>query len=544
MKKLVLIVFSFIFISIFSIITYSYPETIKLKSGKTLDAKIIEKTDKYIKVNISGIPITYYLEDIEAIDGIKVSFSPTSTTSFSKEPKDIFEKLSPAIVYITCKLANGEESIGSGFIVDKDGIVVTNYHVVYGAKEINVKLRNGNIYPLSSVIYNDAHRDIFIFKIEASNLPVIPLGDSDTLKIGEKVYVIGHTLGLEYSFSDGMLSGKRDFGNLKWLQFTAPVSFGNSGGPLINSKGEAVGVVSIGSIPESGVVLQNVNFALAINEVKPYLSLMPKMTLKEIMDSPTIQAEYFFMRGNEYYRQGNYDSAIAEYNKALQLNPNDASAYNNLGLAYESLGQYQKAIEYLQKSLQLDPNDALAYYNLGVAYGGLGQYQNAIEYFQKSLQLNPNNVEAYTNLGAAYVDLGQYQQAIEYCQKAIQLDPNNALAYNNLGVAYGSLGQYQKEIEYCQKAIQINPNYALAYYNLGTAYGSLRQYQKAIEYLQKSLQSDPNDASAYNNLGTVYYYLGQYQKAKENFLKAKELFQKQGDYQSSQLVDEKLKELP
>ena len=67
MKKLVLIVFSFIFISILSMITNSYPETIKFKSGKTLDAKIIEKTDKYIKVNISGIPITYYLEDIEIL---------------------------------------------------------------------------------------------------------------------------------------------------------------------------------------------------------------------------------------------------------------------------------------------------------------------------------------------------------------------------------------------------------------------------------------------------------------------------------------------
>ena len=470
MKKLVLIVFSFIFISIFSIITYSYPETIKFKSGKTLDAKIIEKTDKYIKVNISGIPVTYYLEDIEAIDGNLIFVQKqTPSTSTTKTPKDIFKDISPAVVYILNKTLTGDKYLGSGFIIDKEGVIITNLHIMRGAKDVSVKLKDGKTYPVSGIIYYDANRDLCIFKINAKDLPTVKLGDSNNISIGEKVYCIGNPLGLEYSFSDGLLSGIRDLNNIKYLQFTAPVSPGNSGGPLINPQGEVVGIVTF--LIEKG---QNLNFALAINEIKPYLN-NPIKPFTEFVEKVS-QADYYLTEGNKYFFGGDYNQAIEYYQKVLQLNPNLAEAYYNLGLAYGSLGQYQKAIEYFQKSIQLDPNLAEAYYFLGNAYVRLGQYQQAIEYYQKSLQLNPNDASAYNNLGLAYRKIGQYQKAIEYCQKALQLDPNFAKAYYNLGVAYLNLGQYQK--------------------------------------------------------------------AKENLLKAKELFQKQGDYQGSQLVDEALKELP
>jgi S1-C subfamily serine protease len=343
MKRVFIIFFAFTL----SFAFLSYPETITLKSGKTIEARIIERTDSYIKVDIKGIPITYYLDEIEAIEGVKTSTPQTTLTALTtKDPKEIFEQVSPAIVYITTKTLTAEEYLGSGFIVDKNGIIVTNLHVLQGAQEVSVRLKDGTVYPVTGFTYYDAQRDLCIFKINATNLPTIPLGDSKALKVGEKLYCIGNPLGLKYSFSDGLLSGIRDLNNIKYLQFTAPISPGNSGGPLINPQGEAIGMVTF--LMEKG---QNLNFGLAINEIKPYLN-NPIKPFSEFVEKVS-EADYYLVEGLKQFSQGDYSQAINYFKKLLQINPNFASAYNNLGATYVDLGQYQKAKENLQKAKEL-----------------------------------------------------------------------------------------------------------------------------------------------------------------------------------------------
>lgn len=215
-----------------------------------------------------------------------------------------------------------------------------------GAKEVSVKLKSGMAYPVTGFTYSDAQRDLCIFKINATNLPTIPLGDSRALRIGERLYCIGNPLGLEYSFSDGLLSGIRDLNNIKYLQFTAPISPGNSGGPLLNPQGEAVGIVTF--LMEKG---QNLNFALSINEIKPYLN-KPIKPFSEFVEKVS-QVDYYFTEGFKYITQGDYHQASNYFQKVLQLDPNYALAYNNLGFAYANLGQYQRAKENFQKAKQL-----------------------------------------------------------------------------------------------------------------------------------------------------------------------------------------------
>ncbi|MCM8787008.1 MAG: S1C family serine protease [Candidatus Omnitrophica bacterium] len=269
-----IIVLVIIFIVRFSVCA----ETIVFRSGKIMQAKIIERTNKYIKVDIQGIPITYYIEEIESIDGVLVDTSVSSTkdTFYQKEPKDIYKKISSAIVNIEVITIDEESLIGSGFIIDSQGIVITNYHLIEKAKAINVKLKEGQLYPVTSILSYDTYRDICLLKINASNLPYISLGNSDTVQVGEKVYCIGNPLGLEYSFSDGLVSGIRNFQGIKWLQFTAPISLGNSGSPLINSNGQAIGIVTF--LIRAG---QNINFALAINEIKPFILRNSPLNLNE-----------------------------------------------------------------------------------------------------------------------------------------------------------------------------------------------------------------------------------------------------------------------
>jgi len=135
-----------------------------------------------------------------------------------------------------------------------------------------------------------------------------------------------------------------------------------------------------------------------------------------------------------------------------------AVALNNQGVVYNEAGEYQKAIATFDRAVELDPGLALTYNNRGWAYIELGQYEQGITDCNKAIELDPGLALAYSNRGWAYIELGQYEQTIADCNKAIELDLGLALAYNNRGLAYMELGQYEKAIADFDKAIELDPN--------------------------------------------------------------------------------------
>ena len=137
-----------------------------------------------------------------------------------------------------------------------------------------------------------------------------------------------------------------------------------------------------------------------------------------------------------------------------------AIALNNEGLVFNEDGEYQKAIANFDKAIELDPKLAPAYNNRGWAYIELGEYEQGIADCNKAIELDPNLALAYSNRGLAYVRLGQYEQAITDCSKAIELDPGLALAYSNRGQAFLELGQYEQAIADFDKAIELDPSLA------------------------------------------------------------------------------------
>lgn len=367
-------------ITITLLIAFSFPhtaftETIVFKWGNKVEARIVEKTDEYIKLETGGVQLIYRLEDIQSIDGkspFLLSKEASSETSgqipgSTKTSKDIFQAISPAVVYISTQTLNAEESLGTGFIVDTSGIVVTNYHLVHAARKIEVKLKDGSTYPVTSIVYfdPDPNRDISILKIDGQNLPVVPLGDSDYLQVGEKIYCIGNPLGLEYSFSDGMLSGIRDLEGVKWLQFTAPIAPGNSGGPIINSKGEVMGMTTF-----LVRAAQNLNFALAINEIKPFISTIPKMSVEEFTTHTSPLSSYF-MPGTELSQEG----LSGIYNITYALNPSNNIPYaGNVyiakeGQTYRLLWEFLGSIPYEGVGVVMDNTLCVGWSNLGGGYG-------------------------------------------------------------------------------------------------------------------------------------------------------------------------------
>ncbi len=170
-----------------------------------------------------------------------------------------------------------QQSLGTGFIIDRDGFIITNNHVVDGADEIKVKLADGREYK-ARVIGRDPKSDLALIKISSlfKDLPVLSLGDSDSMRVGDWVLAIGNPFGLEETVTQGIISatgrviGSGPYDN--FLQTDAPINPGNSGGPLINLRGEVIGINT--AIISSG---QGIGFAIPSNMAK---NIVPQLKEK------------------------------------------------------------------------------------------------------------------------------------------------------------------------------------------------------------------------------------------------------------------------
>jgi serine protease Do len=158
---------------------------------------------------------------------------------------------------------------GSGFVIEANGVILTNYHVIQNAERIIVKFSDGRSLP-AHVLGIDPDTDIALVKVEAASLPVAPLGNSDALRVGEWVCAIGNPLAYEHTVTVGVVSylGRKLFDSSldNYIQTDAAINFGNSGGPLINGRGEVVGINSAISQRAS-----NIGFAVPINEASAIL---------------------------------------------------------------------------------------------------------------------------------------------------------------------------------------------------------------------------------------------------------------------------------
>lgn len=171
--------------------------------------------------------------------------------------QEIAEQSKPCVVAVVVNKTTGAKGSGSGFTLTEDGYIATNYHVVEDASSIQVQLYDGTIYAAKLINFSEPD-DLAVLKIDAADLPVMPIGDSDDVLVGDRVVIIGHPAGLEYGWSttDGILSAinrevkiKNSDGTLNkkmtLLQTNANVNNGNSGGPMINEYGEVIGIISM-----------------------------------------------------------------------------------------------------------------------------------------------------------------------------------------------------------------------------------------------------------------------------------------------------------
>src|SRR5579864_2333673 len=196
--------------------------------------------------------------------------------------QELYRRASPAVVFITQIDAAGKTtSLASGFLVSPNGVVVTNHHVIdpdRGAVHIRVKIPRGDVFTDVRIIYAEARRDFAVIALKGTGLPALPAGDSDKVEVGDRVIAIGNPKGLELTLTEGIVESVRldPQNGYRFIQHQAPISPGSSGGPLLNMKGEVIGINAFG-VRDA----QNLNGAIPINYVKPYFNDAPKMAWEE-----------------------------------------------------------------------------------------------------------------------------------------------------------------------------------------------------------------------------------------------------------------------
>lgn len=263
------------------------------------------------------------------INYVPQSFTPSDSEAMSAA--DAFNKVSPSVVIIstTGTTSNGFTSseyqgMGSGFIINEDGYILTNYHVIEGAKDITVTLSDGTEV-IATVVNYDQEKDLAMIKLkEGTKVPAVAeLGDSDELYPGAEVIAIGTPLSkkLAYTLTKGVISGNdrsietKSGTSVHLLQTDAAINSGNSGGPLVNTKGQVIGINSmkLGSQSMGEATVEGIGFAIPINEVKSKIDTLSKQILNlgiKIREIDSATSEKYNLE------EGLYVASVDEYSPA------------------------------------------------------------------------------------------------------------------------------------------------------------------------------------------------------------------------------------
>lgn len=186
---------------------------------------------------------------------------PTSVTN-------LFEKAKPSVVVISVDGRTGSDAgVGTGFIIDSDGLVVTNRHVIGEGRAISIQLADGRSVPVESIYATSNRHDLAILKIDEDELPSLTLGDSAAVGAGEPVIAIGNPHGLSHSVVAGVVSAKREIDGMPMIQVAMPIEPGNSGGPLLDREGRVVGIITMKSL-----VKANIGFAIESDALEALLA--------------------------------------------------------------------------------------------------------------------------------------------------------------------------------------------------------------------------------------------------------------------------------
>ena len=382
-----------------------------------------------------------------------LAFAQTDISGLTKE-------VVPAVVTVNVFNREGKwRGGGTGFFVKEEGLLVTNRHVIDGKVKALAKLSSGEFFPVEGVLSEDRSGDLVLLTlgVKGRSFQTLSLTDS-MIETGQPIIVIGSPLGREGTVAKGIVSKVKDIPNFgRVFQHTASISKGSSGSPVLNMKGEVIGVVVGYSIVEG----ESLNFAISVDRVKGLLS-----------------------------------NGQARPRELVEL----VNREEEIWIGLISNGRYEELMNYLKMRIKRAPNYAMAHFYLGLAFERLSRGNEAIEAYKEAIRIEPDDPDFYYNLGVSYIRLGNHNEAIKAFKQTVRIKPDDAKAILNLGYSYSELNRNKEAIKVYKEVIRIKPDFIEAHYNLGEAYLKAKKKKKAIEQYEILKNLDSELANKLSNL--------------------------------------------
>ena len=359
--------------------------------------------------------------DVTLSDRVKAAGTATDSLP------DLVRRVKTSVVSVLTYDAKDEPLIsGTGFYI-RTGEVVTNLHVIRGAHrvEIHTLEGKGRTYPVLGALAVDEEADLALLRVDLPAERSRPLDLATTLpEEGEQIFLIGNPLRLEGSVSDGIVSAVREVPDVgKIIQITAPVSHGNSGSPLLNMRGQVVGIITV-KVTNG----QNINLALGTARIaalkRGRAVSFDQLHVKSKSNAPPeVLAELWYRGGIDSLWLGNYDSALNYFETAANRNPRRPETWIQIGYCKVKQGRNDEAIRAYKRALQLTPNSVEALNRLGDAYYYAGRFGEAIDAYKQAARIRPDQPEAYYNLALAYAEIGDRESALAQSRLLETIDP-------------------------------------------------------------------------------------------------------------------------
>jgi tetratricopeptide (TPR) repeat protein len=362
--------------------------------------------------------------------------------------------INDAIVVIEAYDFDGNKaSQGSGIILKDKNILITNFHIFAGNEKIKIMHKDKEI-KYTEIIGLSIDKDVLVLKLEEGDYPQVKIGNSASMKVGNKVYAIGSPMGLENTITEGLVGGFRKLedkkNNIEYIQISASLSPGSSGGAVLNSEGELIGISTMG-IKEA----QNLNFAIKIEDAL-------SVDLGEYSDKIKLEAINYFFRGKNYYEDTKYEKALEYFNKYLLKVPNDPICLNFRGLTYLEMKNFEEALKDFNMAAKLDPSYLAPVINKADINYKMQEYDKAVADYTKIINKFPDMVGPIYSRGLAYMQLQEWEDAVKDFTKVIKLDNDYVEAYLNRGISYYYDHNYEEAINNWKKAKNMNPSLAPA----------------------------------------------------------------------------------
>ncbi len=300
------------------------------------------------------------------------------------------------------------------------GVVATNCYVIRDGASCKVRYQ-GQDYPVR-LRDTDWRRDVCSLDVPGLPAPPVVLGDTASLKVGATVYAVGAPEGLELTLSQGIVSGLRDLEGGRYIQTTAAISHGSSGGGLFDDQGRLLGLTSF--YMGGG---QQLNFALPVE----WIGTVPQRSVR--LPARGLSEVDWLNRYAVLEAKNDWRGLLTVSQAWVKAQPGSAWAWAGLGEAYIGTGEHAEAIDAYHRALKISPQLAGAWYNLGIAYEDAGRNAEAIEAYRQALKINRQLAAAWINLGGACSRAGRNAEAIETYHQALKIDPQDPKAWYNLG---------------------------------------------------------------------------------------------------------------